>query len=751
MPALEGTVEHVRFQNPESFWTIAVVRPAGHSQDPFTIVGALPGLAQGMVVRVDGRWEESSKFGRQFKAERYTEIIPATAAGLKAYLASAGIKGIADKTAARIVETFGSDTMDVIMNSPERLTEVPKLGDTRAKAIVQAFTERRGAQDALVFLLGLGIGRGYAMRILKRYGDDTVRIVRQNPYKLAQDVHGIGFVKADQVAHGMAIADDHPERLKAGLLHVLREARGEGHVRVPRGMLFERAKALLGVELPVIEPHLVDLVQLQRVVLDQTDAGDDVVYLTSLFEAEVGVAWHLARLMDGHGEDLPDPEETVARASATLGIALAPGQSKAVQMALAEPLVILTGGPGTGKTTIIRTLLEATSLRGNDVALAAPTGRAAKRMAEATGRPALTLHRLLEFNPMDGTFTRAEEDPIAAKLIIVDESSMVDLPLMYALVRAIAEGARLVLVGDRDQLPPVGPGAPLTDLIQCERVPVARLTQIFRQGKGSSIVEAAHRLNSGQVVPPTPPMRPGEVPADFHFVAREDPEQIRQMIELLVSVRIPERFGLDPKRDVQVLSPMRSGPLGIDILNERLQTLLNPAPPESPDLLGVDRPRLPFRAGDKVMQIRNDYERGVFNGDIGFVRQIEPRGPMLVDVDDKLVTYEREAWDDLVLAYAVTVHKSQGSEYPAVVMPLSTHHFKMLRRNLIYTGVTRGKRLVVLVGTERAMRIAVANASIETRDSGLDRRLAEALQARERGPAAGWHPDSPSTPFDDAE
>lgn len=749
MPSLEGTVDVIRFQNAESFWTIAVIKP-GMGGEPFTVVGALPGLAQGMVVRVEGRFEENAKFGRQFKAERYTEIIPVTTEGLKAYLASAGIKGIAEKTAARIVEKFGPDTIDIIMNAPERLLEVPKLGDAKAKALVQAFTERRGAQDALVFLLGLGVGRGVAMRIYKRYGDDTVRRVRQNPYMLAQDVHGVGFVKADQVARGMSIADDHPERLKAGLLHVMREARSEGHVRVTRDALLERAKGLLGVDLPTLEPRLVELVQLRRLVADTSDTTD-VIYLTTLFEAEVGVAWHLARLMEGRGEDFDDVDGLITAAASDLDIALAPGQTRAVAMALEQPLVILTGGPGTGKTTIIRTLLEATSVAAKDIALAAPTGRAAKRMAEATGRPALTLHRLLEFNPVEGTFARDEEDPIAAKLVIVDESSMVDLPLMFALVRAVAEGARLVLVGDRDQLPPVGPGAPLTDLIQSERVPVARLTQIFRQGKGSSIVEAAHRLNSGQIVPPTPPMRPGEVPADFHFVAREDPEQIRAMIELLVCERIPERFGLDPKRDVQVLSPMRSGPLGIDILNERLQTLLNPAPPLSPDLiLGEDRQRTPFRAGDKVMQIRNDYERGVFNGDIGFVRSIEARGPMLVELDDKLVSYDRESWDDLVLAYAVTVHKSQGSEYPAIVMPISTHHFKMLRRNLIYTGVTRGKRLVVLVGTERAMRIAVSNASVETRDSGLDKRLAEALQERARGPSQ-WTGGGVSAPFDDAE
>ncbi|MCC6620303.1 MAG: ATP-dependent RecD-like DNA helicase [Deltaproteobacteria bacterium] len=755
MPSVEGTVRVIRFQNPDSFWTIATLESSGRGESDVKVVGALPGLAEGMVVRLEGRWEESPKYGRQFKAERFTEIVPATPEGLQAYLASGFIPGIGDKLAERIVEAFGTDTIDVIMNHPERLAaEVKKLGKKKAQALIDAFAERRGAQDALVFLMGLGVGRGSAMRILKRYGDDTVRVVRNNPYKLAQDVHGIGFVKADQVARGMDIAADHPERVKAGLLHVMREARGEGHVRVPRGLLLERGEALLGVASDVLENGLAALVALSRVIVEAApNRPDDVVYLRSLHEAEVGVAWHLARLMDQVDDDEVDPHERRARvteAAADLGIALAPAQSAAVLLALDEPLVILTGGPGTGKTTIIRTLLHATTLPDDKIALAAPTGRAAKRMAEATGRPALTLHRLLEFNPVEGTFNRSEQDPLPSALVIVDEASMVDLPLMYALVRALPDGARLVLVGDRDQLPPVGPGSPLTDLIACERVPVARLTHIFRQGAGSAIIEAAHRLNAGQVVPPTAPMKGESAISDFHFVAREEPDQIRSMIELLVTERIPERFGLDARRDVQVLSPMRAGPIGVDALNERLQALLNPLPPDTGALvLGEDR-KMPFRAGDKVMQIRNDYDKGVFNGDIGFVRSSD-RGVLHVEMEDKLVTYDRESWDDLVLAYAVTVHKSQGSEYPAIVMPVSTHHFKMLRRNLLYTGVTRGKRLVVLVGTERAMRIAVSNATVESRDSGLGDRLGDAIRERRAGPPRAWEAQGPSTPFDDNE
>ncbi|MBL8783600.1 MAG: ATP-dependent RecD-like DNA helicase [Deltaproteobacteria bacterium] len=736
--ALEGTIQGLRFSNPETFWTVANVRT---SEGDLTVVGTLPGLAEGMTVRLEGRWDESPRFGKQFRAERFTEIVPATREGLKRYLASGFVDGIGEGFAKRLVDAFGAETIEIILNDPERLKEVPGLGKKRAEALREAFRERRGAQDALVFLLGLGIPRGSAMKILKRYGDDTVASVRKNPYRLAQDVHGIGFMKADQVAAGLSIAADHPERLRAGLVHALREARDEGHVRVRRDLLLARAETLLGIGGPPVESALDLLAGDRRVVIAPSDdpgiTTEPSVYLAALFDAEVGLAWHLARLMQA--PSTPFPPEAVRAAAQRLGIALAPGQERAVALALEHPVSIVTGGPGTGKTTIIRTLLEASPLAPHKVALAAPTGRAAKRMAEATLRAASTLHRLLEFNPQEGGFNRTEEDPLEAELVIVDEASMVDLPLACSLVRAIANGARLVLVGDKDQLPPVGPGSPLTDLIGSGRIPVARLTDIYRQGKGSAIVEAAHALNHGLPIAATPP---GEALRDFYFVTREEPDQIRAMIEQLVCERIPERFGLDPRRDIQVLAPMRAGPIGVELLNERLQLLLNPPPPAPPGealVLGAASPRAPFRAGDKVMQIRNDYERGVFNGDIGFVRRIDGANLEVV-VDDKLVVYDRDSWDDLVLAYAVTVHKSQGSEYPAVVVPVSTHHFKMLRRNLLYTAVTRGKRLVVLVGTEKAMRIAVGNASVEVRDSGLAAAMARALDLGVEGHAPDLAP-----------
>ncbi|HRE91540.1 MAG TPA: ATP-dependent RecD-like DNA helicase, partial [Myxococcota bacterium] len=738
---LEGIVHTIRFSNPETFWTVASLRtPSGE----VPLIGTLPGLVEGMNVRVEGRWEENPRFGRQYKADRFTEIVPATLEGLERYLASGFIAGIGEKLAQRIVERFGVETISIILNEPERLEAVSGLGKKRAQALSEAFKERRGPQDAMVFLLGLGIPKGLALRILKRYGEDTVAAVRKNPYKLAVEVHGIGFIKADQVARGLDIQKDHPERIRAGLVHTLREARDEGHVRLPRSLLVARASELLEVPPDAIEPRLDDLVSEGRLV-DKAGDYDHHIYLSFLHEAELGAAFHIARLLEAAPSQDSSHQATVEAAAKSLGVTLAKAQAAAVELALREPVCVITGGPGTGKTTIIKTLLEALDLPKQDVALAAPTGRAAKRMSEATGRPALTLHRLLEYNPGENGFLRDETDPIDAKLVIVDEASMVDLPLFFALTRALPDKVRLILVGDRDQLPPVGPGAPLTDLIESQAVPVARLTEIFRQGKGSAIVEAAHAINEGRPIPPSPP---GQPLSDFYFVQREDPEHIASLIESLVKDRIPERFGLDPARDVQVLTPMRAGPIGVEVLNERLQRLLNP-PPEGQDgfELSAETRRAPFRAGDKVMQVKNDYERGVFNGDIGFVRRVEP-AMVHVEVDERLVTYDRESLDNLTLAYAVTIHKSQGSEYPAVVIPVSTHHYKMLRRNLLYTGVTRGKRLVVLVGTERAMRIAVGNALVEERNTGLAEVLR--LAVREGRQRLGYTPDERAvTPQED--
>ena len=731
---VEGTVEHIRFVSEQSHWTVASVRCVGGGP-PVSAVGHLPGLAVGMRVRLAGTWVDSPRYGRQLQTERYEELVPGTARGIASYLASGFIHGIGEKMAQRIVERFGEQTFEVIKSTPGRLTEVPGLGRKRVEAITAALQERHGAREALVFLYGLGISPGFANRVFQRYGPATVRLVQANPYRLAEDVRGIGFHKADKVAREMAIDRDHPDRVRAGCYHVLSEATGEGHCFLPRDVLVQRATQLLGLTGEAVDPGVAALALDGKVVLDvgagasgAPDAGDQRVYLHYLHEAERAAARHLAELLRGRPEP-HDLARRLSRAEERLGLDLAPGQRAAVRLALGRGTVIITGGPGTGKTTIIKALLVAAGVEPHRVALAAPTGRAAKRLAEATGREARTIHRLLEFSPADARFQRDEEDPLDADLVVIDEASMVDLPLMEALVRAIPSHASLVLVGDVDQLPPVGPGSPLTDLIACRRVPVARLTTIFRQGAGSAIIDSAHLINRGEVPRVT---KAGTPLQDFYFIEREAPEDIRATIEDLVARRIPRRFGLDPIGDVQVLSPMRAGLIGVDQLNVGLQALLNPAGPEL--VVG----QTTYRLGDKVMQIRNDYERGVFNGDLGRISRVDGKGQKLsVVVDDREVLYDRASFDDLVLAYAASVHKSQGSEYPAVVLPVSTQHYKMLQRNLVYTGVTRGKRLVVLVGTRRAMGIAVGNRDLAQRNSSLAARIIEHLDGLEAAASRG--------------
>lgn len=711
---LEGTVARIRFSNPESHWTVASLEVEG-SFAPVTIVGTLPVLAEGMHIRLDGDWVDDPRWGKQFKAEAFVELIPATPEGMAAYLSSGFIRGVGPKMAERIVDCFGEETLRIISERPERLSAVPGLGAKKIRAIKDAFAERRGAQEALVFLYGLGLTPGLANRIFRRYGDQAIALVRSNPYRLAEEVDGVGFLKADQVARGLEISVNDPERLRAGGIHILQSARSDGHCFLPLEHLIEATERLTGVDRSMVQPALDVLVLDGRVTFaDWPDRPmERAVYLSALLDAERHLAERLTAL--SVVTPLAEAETRIDEAARHLGIQLGEGQRAGLQIALTHPLTVVTGGPGTGKTTIIRCLLEATGLSESRVALAAPTGRAAKRMSEATGIEAKTIHRLLEFNPIGGRFQRDESDPLDVELLIVDEASMVDLPLFDALMRAILDTCRVVFVGDVDQLPPVGPGAPLTELIRSQTVPVVRLREIYRQGAGSTIIDVAHGIQRGESPSVTPP---GTTIQDFYFIHREDPAAILATIEELVTRRIPRRFGFEPREHIQVLSPMRLGLLGVQHLNERLQFLINPTG------TGLKVGERVYRVGDRVMQIRNDYDRGVFNGDTGTIERVDAANARLVvQIDGKPVIYERSHLDKLVLAYAVSVHKSQGSEYTVVVMPVTTQHFKMLQRNLLYTGLTRGKELVVLVGTPKAVGLAVRNQEQSLRNTLLASRL----------------------------
>jgi exodeoxyribonuclease V alpha subunit len=716
---MEGQVVGIRFTSEETNFTVATLKPDGRYQ-AIILVGVMPGLAKGMRIRCEGQWDENPKFGRQFRAESYMEVVPATAEGIEAYLASGFIPGIGEKMAQRIVARFGNESLEVIADDPKRLSDIPGLGKKRCEQIAHSFRERRATQEAMVFLYGLGLTPVMAQKIYRRYRDDAVRLVKENPYRLADEIHSIGFGRADKVARAMGIDHTHPLRMSAGCLHALKEATSDGHCFLPRNLLIERAAQLLEVDGRRCQEALTSLVESERLLLVDwpVDPLEPAVYLPTLFEAEEGAAHAVAKLLERQVED----NNALARLSdcaAQLGLDLSDDQQRALKLSLSQGTSIITGGPGTGKTTILRVLLEATSLQRNRISCAAPTGRAAKRLSESTGMEAKTIHRLLEYSPMERKFKRGPDDPLDADLVIIDEASMLDISLFHSLTSAIDPTARLLLVGDVDQLPPVGPGSPFLDLIQSGKVPVARLNQIFRQGRGSEIIRSAHHINQGMVPAPTGAKTPLQ---DFYFIRRNDPEAVLDAIGALVTERIPKRFGFDPIKEVQILSPMRSGVLGIHNLNRMLQELLNP------NAQGLDIGDTTFRVGDKVMQIRNDYDRNVFNGDWGIVTRVLTKDrQLIVEIDGQRVLYERNQFDDLVLAYAISVHKSQGSEYPVVVMPVMTQHFKMLKRNLLYTGLTRGRKLVVLVGTERAMEIAVSRCDDVHRNSMLVTHLNNAI------------------------
>lgn len=719
---LEGTVDRIVFSGSGGEFTVARLK-VGNEAEPVTVVGNLFGVPVGARLRAAGHYEENPRFGRQFRVVSYAEVAPSTVEGIKRYLGAGLIKGIGPEFASRIVERFGEKTLEILDARPDRIREIPGIGRSRALAIKKAWAEKRGQREVMVFLQGYGVSPALAVRIYKRYGADAVKRVRENPYQLAFDVWGIGFLSADRLAMSLGIGKETDVRVEAGVRHVLEEAGSQGHVFLPRRRLVEDAGQRLEIDVNRIEAAVDKLARQGEVTVESTETDDEAVFETGLWRAEKAACQGLLRLLRSPRRPLPvDPDHAVTEYERDAKLSLAPRQAEAVRRALEEPLLVITGGPGVGKTTIVRGIVSTFLRCKKRVALAAPTGRAAKRLQESTGHPASTLHRLLEWRPAEGRFGRNQANPLDADLFVIDEASMIDVRLAADLLAAVADGTRLVLVGDQDQLPSVGPGTVLRDTIASGAVPVVRLDEIFRQAAQSLIVTNAHRIHDGEL--PELGEAPAEGPQadrrDFFFLEEEEPAAAAQLVRDLVVTRLPRRYGFSPF-EIQVLAPMHRGELGAANLNKLLQEALTQG---SEELQSGGRC---LRVGDRVMQLRNNYDKDVFNGDLGRVARIaREAGEIVVVFDDREVLFESDELDELALAYAATVHKSQGSEYPAVVIPVHTQHFVMLQRSLLYTAVTRGKKLVVLVGTSKALRIAVRNAEVALRCTRLRQRLAKA-------------------------
>ncbi len=699
---IEATVRRVRFHSAENGFTVLTAW-RDDTREELTIVGAFPLLDADEAIVASGEWRDDRKYGRQFVAESVSPIVPTSRDGIRRYLAAGHVKGVGEKLAARMLDSFGTELLQVIDGDPQRLLEIPGLGKGTLAKITASWSAQRGVRDLLVFLAEHGLGGARAFRIQKQYGNHAVQMIRTNPYRLAAEIHGIGFHSADKIARGLGFAADSPERALAGLRHVAAKAREHGDCGIAAEDAVTEGMKLLGVAREIVEAAIVAAVD--RGELIEEKAGErTVLFLPSLHEAETRIAEELLRRTKMRPVwPAIDVEKAMAVATAEAGFALDPEQREALSTVLRSMVSVITGGPGVGKTTLVNVVLAVFRSLGLDVALAAPTGRAAKRLAESTGAPAKTLHRLLETGHDGMHFARNEENPLEYDAVIVDETSMVDVPLFDALLRAMPEEAALVLVGDADQLPSIGPGQVLFDVIASGRVPSVRLTRIHRQAEESDIVVNAHRINAGEM----PRFRKsGERTDMFLFPAANADEALQHVVDL-VREKLPRKFGLKALRDVQVLAPMRNGTAGVNALNATLQRVLNP--PER-HRAKIDRPNgVVFLRDDKVMQMENDYDRGVFNGDVGVIAQIDPvRKKFTVDFGaDAIVDYMFEEAEQLTLAYATTIHKSQGSEYRAVVLPLLPQHTIMLQRNLLYTAVTRGKEVVVLVGDRESIARAV--------------------------------------------
>ncbi|WP_069811309.1 SF1B family DNA helicase RecD2 [Streptomyces sp. TP-A0874] len=748
LAVVEGVLERITYANEENGYTVARVDTGRGAGDLLTVVGALLGAQVGESLRMTGRWGSHPQYGRQFTVENYTTVLPATVQGIRRYLGSGLVKGIGPVFADRITRHFGLDTLRIIEEEPQRLIEVEGLGPKRTKKIADAWEEQKAIKEVMLFLQTVEVSTSIAVRIYKKYGDASISVVREQPYRLAADVWGIGFLTADKIAQSVGIPHDSPERVKAGLQYALSQSADQGHCYLPEEQLISDAVKLLQVDTGLVIDALGELAGEEEGVVRQAlptgergqgeqaeELTHSAVYLVPFHRAEISLAGQLQRLLRAEEDRLPafqevDWEKALGWLAGRTGTELAPEQQEAVRLALSQKVAVLTGGPGCGKSFTVRSVVELARAKQARVILAAPTGRAAKRLSELTGVEASTVHRLLELKP-GGDAAYDRDRPLDADLVVVDEASMLDLLLANKLVKAVPPGAHLLLVGDVDQLPSVGAGEVLRDLLAPgSPVPAVRLTRIFRQAQQSGVVTNAHRINSG-----TPPLLQGMT--DFFLFPEEDPEAAGRLTVDVVARRIPAKFGLNPRRDVQVLTPMHRGPAGAGVLNGLLQQAVTPARPDLPERRFGGRV---FRVGDKVTQIRNNYEKGangVFNGTVGVVTSLdgdEQRLTVRTDENEE-VPYDFDELDELAHAYAMTIHRSQGSEYPAVVIPVTTSAWMMLQRNLLYTAVTRAKRLVVLVGSRRALGQAVRTVSAGRRWTGLDHRLSGRVGAGSSRPS----------------
>ncbi len=716
---LTGLIERVTYHNPENGFAVLKVQVKGRP-DLVTVVGSTTSVSAGEHLEATGRWVVDREHGPQFKADELKTTHPASAEGIEKYLASGAIRSIGPKLSAKIVGIYQERTLEIFETAPENLLHIKGIGQARLKRIRQSWQEQKGVRKIMLFMTEHGITSGRAVRIYRTYGQEAVAKIKENPYRLADDIRGIGFKTADELAAKLGIDRNSPYRARAAVQYTLQELAGQGHVGHPEPGVVEHTTKLVEIDQKIVEDAVQAAVGDNSVVRD-TVAGEPWLYLAGLYRAEVGLAHSVHRIASATPHPLPsiDMEKALSWVEKRLDIHLAVSQHEAIRQACQQKLLVITGGPGVGKTTLVRSILEIFSAKKLTCVLAAPTGRAAKRLAETAERTAKTIHRLLEFDPATGDFKRNQQNPLKGDLFVVDETSMVDVVLGHQFLRAVPAKACVILVGDVDQLPSVGPGSVLADLISSGVVPVVRLTEIFRQAAESQIVTAAGAINAGR----TPNLATPAGLGDFYFIEAQEPESIQDVIVRLVKERIPQRFGFDPKTDIQVLTPMNRSLLGARNLNQVLQGALNPGDggPE------VERFGWTFRIGDRVIQTENDYDKDVFNGDLGLIEKINRiEQELVVNFEGRQVEYDFGDLDELALAYVLSIHKSQGSEFPCVVIPVHTQHYMMLQRNLLYTAVTRGKKLVVLVGTKKALGMAVQRQDTAQRYAALRKRLQEA-------------------------